>query len=43
MTGALFGLLMWWVEGRRRPLPIDDVDALYRRLAIPALRAAEPA
>ena len=39
-TGALFGLLMWWVDGRRRPVTVDDMNALFRRLALPALSAA---
>jgi AcrR family transcriptional regulator len=39
LTGALFGLLMWWVEGKRRPLPVEDVNDLFRRMAIPALQA----
>jgi AcrR family transcriptional regulator len=42
LTGALFGLLMWWVEGKRRPMPVDDVNVLFRRMALPALRAAGP-
>jgi AcrR family transcriptional regulator len=37
--GGLFGLLIWWANGTRR-LPVNEVDALFRRLAIPALRAA---
>lgn len=39
IAGALFGLLMWWLDGKMR-LSIAEVDALFRRLAIPALRAA---
>jgi len=38
-AGALFGLLMWWLEGRGRP-GVEEIDALFRRLAIPALKAA---
>jgi AcrR family transcriptional regulator len=38
-AGALFGLLMWWLDGKMR-LPVAEVDALFRRLAIPALKAA---
>jgi AcrR family transcriptional regulator len=38
-AGALFGLLMWWLEGRSRP-GVDEVNALFRRLAIPALTAS---
>ena len=35
LTGALFGLLMWWVAGTRRPMAVDDVATLFRQLAIP--------
>ncbi len=38
-AGALFGLLMWWMDGRMR-LSIDEVNRIFRRLAIPALKAA---
>jgi AcrR family transcriptional regulator len=37
--GGLFGLLMWWGNGKLR-MPVDEVDSMFRRLAIPALRAA---
>jgi len=37
--GGLFGLLMWWGNGRMR-MAVDDVDAMFRRLAIPSLNAA---
>jgi AcrR family transcriptional regulator len=40
-AGGLFGLLMWWLEGRARP-GVEEVDALFRRLAIPAVTAALP-
>jgi AcrR family transcriptional regulator len=36
---GLFGLLMWWGNGKMR-MAVDDVDAVFRRLAIPALKAA---
>ena len=39
MAGALFGLLMWWMDGRPR-LSVPEVNALFRRLAVPALKAA---
>lgn len=39
IAGALFGLMMWWLE-MRRPLSVDDVDALFRKLAMPVLKAA---
>jgi len=41
IAGALFGLLMWWLDGRMR-LSVVEVNALFRTLAIPALRAAAP-
>jgi AcrR family transcriptional regulator len=37
--GGLFGLLMWWGNGNMR-MAIDDVDSVFRRLAVPALKAA---
>ena len=37
--GGLFGLLMWWGNGRMR-MAVDDVDAMFRRLAIPSLNSA---
>ena len=39
VAGGLFGLLMWWGNGTMR-LPVEDVNALFRRLAIPAVKAA---
>jgi AcrR family transcriptional regulator len=35
--GGLFGLLIWWGSGNMR-MPVADVDALFRRLAIPAIK-----
>ncbi len=37
--GGLFGLLMWWLDGKMR-LSVEGVNATFRRLAIPALKAA---
>jgi AcrR family transcriptional regulator len=39
IAGALFGLLMWWLDGKMR-LSVAAVNALFRKLAIPALQAA---
>ena len=39
IAGALFGLLMWWIDGKMR-LSVAEVNALFRKLAIPALKAA---
>jgi AcrR family transcriptional regulator len=38
IAGGLFGLVIWWVDAPKRP-SVDDVDALFRRLARPALEA----
>jgi len=40
--GGLFGLLMWWLDGKMR-IGVEDVNALFRRLAIPAVKAAATA
>jgi AcrR family transcriptional regulator len=37
--GGLFGLLIWWANGKM-PMPVKEVDAVFRRLAIPAVKAA---
>jgi len=37
--GGLFGLLLWWGNGKMR-IAIDDVDSMFRRLALPSLKAA---
>jgi AcrR family transcriptional regulator len=39
IAGALLGLLMWWLDGKMQ-LSVVEVNALFRKLAIPALRAA---
>ena len=39
VAGGLFGLLMCWLDGKLR-LSVEEVDALCRRLAIPAVKAA---
>jgi AcrR family transcriptional regulator len=39
VAGGLFGLLIWWLDGKMR-MPVEEVNALFRRLAIPAVRAA---
>ena len=38
VAGGLLGLLIWWLNGRPR-LSVAEVDALFRKLARPALRA----
>jgi len=37
LAGALFGLLMWWMDGRMR-VPPGELNTLFRRLATPALK-----
>jgi AcrR family transcriptional regulator len=36
IAGGLFGLVLWWVDASRR-LSVEEVDAAFRRLALPAL------
>jgi AcrR family transcriptional regulator len=39
VASALFGLLAWWIDGKRR-LAVDEVNDLFRRMALAAVRAA---
>ena len=39
ISGGLFGLIMWWL-GSRKHLSAEEVDEIFRQLAIPALEAA---
>ncbi len=39
IAGGLIGLLAWWLESRDRP-SVEEMNALFRRLAIPAAKAA---
>ncbi len=39
LANGLFGLLVWWLNGRLR-LSVEEVDGISRRLAIPAVKAA---
>jgi AcrR family transcriptional regulator len=39
LAGALFGLLMWWLDGRGR-LSEAEIDALFRKMALPAFEVA---
>jgi AcrR family transcriptional regulator len=39
VAGGLFGVLMWWLEGKKR-LSVEEVDTAFRRLAIPAMKSA---
>ena len=38
VAGGLFGLMMWWLAGKRR-LSVEDVDGIFRQMAIPAVKA----
>ena len=38
IAGGLFGLVLWWVDGPMK-LSVEEVDTLFRRLAIPAVKA----
>jgi len=37
IAGGLFGLILWWVDGPLK-LSVGEVDALFRRVATPALK-----
>ena len=39
LAGALFGLLMWWLDGREK-LSEAEIDGVFRRMALPAFTAA---
>ena len=39
LASALFGLLAWWIDGKRR-MSVDEVNDLFRKMALPAVRAA---
>lgn len=39
IASALFGLLAWWIDGKRR-MTVDEVNDLFRRMALPAVKAA---
>lgn len=38
LAGSFFGLLMWWLNGTMR-LSVEEVNSLFRRLALGALKA----
>jgi AcrR family transcriptional regulator len=39
MAGALLGVLMWWLTAKTR-LAVEDINRIFRRLAIPTLKAS---
>jgi AcrR family transcriptional regulator len=42
MAGALVGVLMWWLNAKTR-LAAEDMNRIFRCLAIPAVKAIMPA
>ena len=38
VAGSFFGLLMWWLNGKMR-LSVEEINSLFRRLALAALKA----
>jgi len=42
VTGALFGLLMWWLNEKMR-LSVEEVNTLFRQLVIPVLKTRDTA
>lgn len=38
ITGALFGVMSWWLDGKMR-ISVEEVNTLFRHLAIPVLRS----
>jgi AcrR family transcriptional regulator len=39
VAGSFFGLLIWWLNGKIQ-LSVEEVNSLFRRLALAALKAA---
>lgn len=39
IAGGLFGLMMWWLASKKR-LSVEEVNGIFRQLAIPALKSA---
>lgn len=39
MAGALVGVLMWWLNAKTR-LTVEEMNRIFRRLAIPTLKAS---
>lgn len=39
IAGGLFGLLIWWLTGNMR-LTAEELNAIFRRLALPGIKAA---
>jgi AcrR family transcriptional regulator len=39
IAGAFFGLLIWWLN-EKKGLSVEELNALFRRMAIPAMKTA---
>lgn len=39
LAGGLFGLIGWWLGSKDR-LSVDEANSIFRRLAVPAMKAA---
>jgi AcrR family transcriptional regulator len=39
LASALYGLLAWWIDGKRR-MSVDEVNELFRKMALASVRAA---
>ncbi len=39
IAGGLFGLLLWWLNARS-PIPVENMNRLFRQLALPVLKPA---
>lgn len=39
IAGGMFGLILWWMGARTRP-SVDELNGMFRRLALPPLKAA---
>jgi AcrR family transcriptional regulator len=41
VAGGLWGLVSWWVDAKKGP-GVEEMDAIFRRLAMPTLRSVRP-
>jgi AcrR family transcriptional regulator len=41
LSSGLFALLVWWLNGKAR-ISVEEMNDIFRRLAIPVLKAATP-
>jgi hypothetical protein len=40
IAGGLLGLVLWWVDGPMK-LDVEEVDALFRRFALPTIKSIQ--